>query len=604
MSGTNKQSDKSKTRWQGAEKIEQSESPSGKWISDVIVDLMKQYGLPYITHNPGASYRGLHDSIVNYGNNDPEMLLCQHEETAVQMAHGYAKATGKPMIAIVHNLVGMLHANMAVYYAYIDRAPVFIVGATGPMDEGRRRPHIDWSHTASSQGEAYRQYTKWDNQPSSVEGIVDSFRRAYSVMMTQPQGPIYMCYDALLQELPLTDKVELPPKEAVKVPLGIAPDPSGLKAIADRLLTAQNPLIFAQYVGRQQGGFENMVAFADTVGAPVWDVDASLNFPSEHPLNMSMDKSLMTDRDVILNIDVTDWERATTKLDSVSRTTESLVLGSCDWMEIGYGEIGLSKWSMAHERSHNFTHRVLGDPSIALPQLTEICRQRIDQDTTLARVIEARKADIAIRHKALRQNWKEQSREDWNLTPMTTGRLANEIWDVIKDEDWVLTANTLRSWARKLWNFDQPYRHPGESLGTATQIGISLGVALAHKGSGRLVIDINPDGDLMFDAGALWVAAKHKIPMLIVMFNNRAYFNDWEHQIRLARQRGRDVERAHIGMDLFGPEPDFAGLARSMGWWAEGPIEDGDNLAPVLHRAIKEVKAGRPALVDVITQHR
>lgn len=604
MSETNNQSDKNKTRWQGANEIDQSDNVSGKWNSDVIVDLMKQYGFPYISLNPGASFRGLHDSIVNYGDNDPEMLLCQHEEIAVQMAHGYAKATGKPMIAIVHNLVGMLHANMAVYYAYIDRAPIFIVGATGPMDEGKRRPHIDWSHTASSQGEAYRQYTKWDYQPSSMNGIVDSFRRAYSVMMTQPQGPIYMCYDALLQELPLSEEVKMPPKEAVQVPLGIAPDPSGLQAIADRLLSADNPLIFAQFVGRQQGGYENLVALADTVGTPVWDIASSLNFPSQHPLNMSMDKSLLTDRDVILNIDVQDWERPTTQLDSINRTSENLVPETCDWMEIGYGEIGLSKWSMAYERSQDFTHRVLGDPSIALPQLTELCRQRIDQDATLAGKIEARKANIAMRHKALRQGWQEKSREDWNLTPMTTGRLANEIWDVIKHEDWVLTANTLRSWTRKLWNFDQPYRHPGKSLGTSTQIGTSLGVALANKGTGRLVVDINPDGDLMFDAGALWVAAKHKIPMLIVMFNNRAYFNDWEHQIRVAKQRGRDIERAHIGMDLYDPEPDFAGLARSMGWWAEGPIEVGDDLAPVLQRAIKEVKAGRPALVDVIIQHR
>ena len=378
MSETNNQSDKNKTRWQGANEIDQSDNVSGKWNSDVIVDLMKQYGFPYISLNPGASFRGLHDSIVNYGDNDPEMLLCQHEETAVQIAHGYAKATGKPMIAIVHNLVGMLHANMAVYYAYIDRAPVFIVGATGPMDESRRRPHIDWSHTASSQGEAYRQYTKWDNQPCSVDVIVDSFRRAYSAMMTQPQGPIYMCYDALLQELPLTEEVKLPPQNAVKVPLGIAPDPTGLLAIADRFLSARNPLIFAQFGGRQKGGYENLVAFADTVGAPVWDVNASLNFPSEHPLNMSMDKSILTDRDVILNIDVTDWERAVTRLDSINRTTEYLVPDNCDWMEIGYGEIGLCKWSMASERSHDFTHRVLGDPSIALPQLTEICRQRID----------------------------------------------------------------------------------------------------------------------------------------------------------------------------------------------------------------------------------
>ncbi len=168
----------------------------------------------------------------------------------------------------------------------------------------------------------------------------------------------------------------------------------------------------------------------------------------------------------------------------------------------------------------------------------------------------------------------------------------------------MLTAGTLNNWARRLWDFDRPCRNTGKSLGTATQIGISIGVALAHKGSGRLVVDLQPDGDLMFDAGALWVAAKHRIPLLVVMFNNRAYYNDWEHQLRMARQRGTAEERAYIGMDLSGPEPDFAGLARSMGWHGEGPIENGDDVGPALVRAIAEVKAGRPALIDTITQHR
>jgi acetolactate synthase-1/2/3 large subunit len=178
------------------------------------------------------------------------------------------------------------------------------------------------------------------------------------------------------------------------------------------------------------------------------------------------------------------------------------------------------------------------------------------------------------------------------------------VWKVIRNEDWVLTANTLGDWTRKLWDFDKPYRHPGKSLGTATQIGISLGVALAHRDAGRLVVDMQPDGDLMFDAGALWVAAKHKIPMLIVMYNNRAYYNDWEHQIRMAKKRGTPVERAHIGMDLDTPNVDFASLAKSMGWYAEGPIVHGKDVGPALKRAIARVKAGQPALLDTITQKR
>ena len=184
-----------------------------RYQSDIIVDMIKRYGFEHIALNPGASYRGLHDSLVNHGENDPPMMLCTHEKIAVQIAHGYARHSGKPMIAIVHNLVGLLHSNMAIYYAFIDRAPVFIIGATGPLNETKRRPKIDWIHTANGQGAAIREYVKFDAQPTTVDSIPEHFARAFSVMMTQPHGPIYMCYDAWLQEEPLDHKVALPPAQ-------------------------------------------------------------------------------------------------------------------------------------------------------------------------------------------------------------------------------------------------------------------------------------------------------------------------------------------------------------------------------------------------------
>ncbi len=574
------------------------------WQSDIIVDMIKRYGFEYITLNPGASFRGLHDSLVNYGNNEPPLLLCQHEETAVQMAHGYAKATGRPMIAIVHNLVGLLHSNLAIYYAYADRAPVFIIGATGPMDEAKRRPHIDWSHSALVQGEAVRHYVKWDYQPHAIDGVPESFARAYSIMTTRPQGPIYMCYDAMLQEAPLTRDVPLPPPGAAATPAPMAPDPAALQAIADKLLAADNPVLLAQYVGRQEGGFENMVALAEAVGAPVWDINSALNFPSRHPLNLSMDDDVLRKADLIVGLDVVDWEKPTHSLDSTNRVVTPLVPETCDWVEIGYAEIGMSKWSFDYGRMQPCSVRALGDPLLAIPELARLCRERIAGDASLAARVLERAEAVTRRHGELRARWQEQARADWDASPITLPRLAAEVWEVIKDEDWVLSAGTLRQWARKLWDFDRPYRHPGKSLGTATQIGISLGVALANRGTGRLVVDLQPDGDLMFDAGALWVAAKHEIPMLVVMFNNRAYYNDWEHQIRMARQRRTDVEKAHIGMDLYGPDPDFAGLARAMGCHGEGPIEDPALIGPALRRALAEVKKGRLALVDTITCHR
>jgi acetolactate synthase-1/2/3 large subunit len=575
-----------------------------RWASDVIVDLLHAYDLPHAALNPGASYRGLHDSIVNYGGDRPTMMLCQHEETAVQIAHGYAKASGEPMVAILHNLVGLLHANMAIYYAYIDRVPIFIIGATGPMDETKRRPRIDWIHTAQGQGEAVRAYTKWDYQPHTIDGAPEAFARAYAVMMTQPQGPIYMCYDAWLQEQKLDREIPLPPPQAAKVPSRLAPEPKVLEQAANLIAGARKPVIIAEFVGREPEGFHALVELAETGGIPVYDVDTRLNFPTRHPLNMSMEKEVFRDADLVLCLDTRDWERPTTELVSTTRELTSIVPAGAKWIDIGFGDLELSSWALDYQRLHHADLRILADTSIAIPMLTGLLRSRLKGDAQLGQQVKARAADAAKQSNAKRERWAKEAREHWDASPIALPRLASEVWEAIKSEDWVLTAGTLDEWARMLWNFDKPYRHPGKSLGTATQFGISLGVALAHRDKQRLVVDLQPDGDLMFDAGAMWVAAKHHIPLLVVMYNNRAYYNDWEHQIRMAKLRGTPVERAHIGMDMDGPAPDFAGMARSMGWYAEGPIENPREVAPALKRAIAEVKAGRPALLDTITQKR
>ena len=565
-----------------------------RWASDVIVDMLHAYGLPHAALNPGASYRGLHDSIVNYGRNKPTMMLCQHEETAVQIAHGYAKASGKPMVAILHNLVGLLHANMAIYYAYADRCPVFIIGATGPMDETKRRPRIDWIHTALVQGEAVRAYTKWDYQPTVIDGVPESFARAYGVMMTEPRGPIYMCYDAWLQEQPLDH--EVPIGKVQKVPSRLAADPAVLKRVSEVLLKAKRPVILAEFVGRDAEGYEALVKLAETLGAPVYDVGSRLNFPSRHPLNFSMVKDVFRDADVVLTLDTRDWERPTTELVSTTRKVTSLLPEGCKWIDIGFGDLEISSWAMDYQRLVHADIRVMADTTLAIPALTDLLKK--------TKATETRIRHYSDLNKKVRAGWEKEAKENWDASPITLPRLAHEVWQQIRKHDWVLTAGTLDEWARIVWDFDKPYRHPGKSLGTATQIGISLGVALAHRGKGRLVVDLQPDGDLMFDAGALWVAAKHRIPILVVMYNNRAYYNDWEHQIRMAKLRGTPVERAHIGMDMSDPEPDFATLARSMGWYAEGPIDKPSAVAAALKRAIRKVQAGQPALIDTITQKR
>ena len=335
-----------------------------------------------------------------------------------------------------------------------------------------------------------------------------------------------------------------------------------------------------------------------------YDTNGRLNFPNRHPLNVSMDRSVFGEADLILSLDTRDWEKPTHKIERTERTVAPLYPDDCEMIEIGFGDIGLSKWSMDYTRMPNCSLRVLGDTATAIPELTRLCATRVAKSRDLSDKIAKRAAVVKARHDGLFSKWERESLTDWDASPITLPRLAHEMWGVIKHEDWVLTACTLQDWVLKLWDFDKPYRHAGRALGTGTQIGVSLGVALAHRGTGRLVIDIQPDGDLMFDAGALWTAAKNNIPLLIVMFNNRAYYNDWEHQIHVAEMRETPVERAYIGQDIAGPEPDFATLAKSCGWYAEGPITDPAEIAGALRRAIAKVKAGQPALVDTILRPR
>src|SRR5271156_1420333 len=171
------------------------------WGSDVMALMLREIGLPFVALNPGASYRGLHDSLVNLlGNTEPQMLLCLHEEHAVAIAHGYAKVAGKPMGAIVHSNVGLMHATMAFFNAWCDRSPVVVLGATGPVDAMKRRPWIDWIHTSADQGALVRSYTKWADRPASPAAALESIVRANQIASTRPHGPTYICLDVWLQE--------------------------------------------------------------------------------------------------------------------------------------------------------------------------------------------------------------------------------------------------------------------------------------------------------------------------------------------------------------------------------------------------------------------
>ncbi|HZT07493.1 MAG TPA: thiamine pyrophosphate-binding protein [Chloroflexota bacterium] len=569
--------------------------------SDIIVDMMQRFGIPYASLNPGSSYRGLHDSIVNYGKNNPAIITCPHEELAVQIAHGYGRATGRPMVAILHDVVGLLHGAMAVYYAHLDRAPVIIMGGTGPMDTTRRRPHIDWTHTALVQGNAVRDYVRWDDQPYTVDAVPDSFARGYRIALTHPQGPVYLCYDAALQEDPLDHEVELVDPKRSQPPAPIMGDPSALAQAADMLVKAEMPVILTEYTGRTQTGYAALVELAEALGAGVVDWHGRQNFPNVHPLSL-WGSDVLRRADVVLALDVSDLHGPLTELNRVTRRTVPITPAGCKIIDIGFRDMRANGWSQEFQKFTEVDLFIHGDTATTLPALTRLVKERVDGGA--AGRISARTTELGKLHDETRARWATEAKRDWDASPVSLPRLSMEVRDALQSEDWLICMNPLRDTLHMYWDLDRWGRHTGDDLGTATQIGMNLGIALANRGSGKLVAAIQTDGDLMFDVGALWIAVHDKIPILLVMFNNRAYYNDWEHQIRMAEVRERDVRMAYLGQEIDKPAPDFAAIAKGFGWYAEGPIDQPRDVGAAVRRGIERVKAGRPALIDVVTQYR
>ncbi len=578
--------------------------------SDYIVDLLKALDVEFVALNPGASISGLHDSLVNYGgNNNPQVILCCHEAIAVAVAHGYSKAAGRPMAAAVHNIVGLLNATMPIFVAWLDQAPVLVLGGTGPMAYDARRPYRDWIHTALVQGNAVRDYVKWDDQPASLGSLAGSFLRAHRVAMTEPKGPVYVCLDVELQEKKLAQPLALPAVHDYAAPSSPQADPAALEKAAELLVQAKKPVVIADYLGRNGQAVTSLVELAELLALPVIDYASRGNFPNNHALDLTDDAdNLLREADVVLALDMGDLESALAVLDRTTHEITERVPEYAKVIHITLGDLALKSWCQHIGKLRAVHVPILADTSLALPALLERCRTLVTKQTRDA--CAQRFAALKARHDTVRAKWLKQAKSMEDEQPISAPRLAMELWKYIKDEDWVLvgTPHTMLNWTRRLWDGLTPSRWIGAHGGSGAigyGVGHGIGAALAYGKLGRLCIDFQPDGDLLYTPSALWTLAHHPVPLLVVMYNNRSYYNTESHQERMAHVRDRSLANKGIGTRLENPFVDFAGLARDFGLYAEGPIEDPALLGPALERAVayvRENKAG--ALVDVVTQPR
>lgn len=584
-----------------------TEKKRAEYGSDVVVDMLKAFDIEYTAFNPGASFRGIHDSIVNYGgNHHPEVIFCCHEEISVAISHGYAKATGRPMVAILHDVVGLQHGSMGIFNAWCDRVPVICLGGTGPVDATIRRPWIDWIHTALVQGNQVRDYVKWDDQPATLESIPESFIRGYRLAVTEPTAPVYINYDAGLQEMAMTRQVEIPDVGRFAPQAPVQGDPEAMRRAAKLLVEAQSPLIIADFLGRKPAAVAALAELAETLAVPVIDKGNRHNIANTHPLDVTnVSDEFLKKADVVLALDVQDLYGSLTTVDRTTREMGYVVRPDARIIHIHLNDMLVHSWATDVQPLQAVDVPISADTAIALPELTRLCRELMgDGDRSAA---EARRKEAQAAHDGARARWREQARATLTRSDISTACLAYELGEAVKREDWVLANGNANGWARKLWDWTKPGQYLGRSGGAGVGYGMSaaIGVALGHMGTDKFCVDIQADGDLLMTSSALWTAAHHKIPLLIVVHNNHSFYNSEEHAIKLAEFRGRPVENAGIGTHVSDPLVDYAKMAECFGVWGEGPVRTPAELGPALERACKVVKEQRlPALVDVVSDPR
>ena len=580
--------------------------------SDFMVDVIKTLDIKYCPSNCASSFRAIHESLINYGGNKmPEYLTCTHEESAVGMAHGYFKIAGKPLMTLCHGTVGLQHATMGVYNAWCDRVPVIVVGGND-LDAAHRPPGVPTIHSAQDINALVRDFTKWDDTPVGLQHYAQSFVRAYKIAMTPPYGPVAISLDAGLQQEPIKnngEKLYIPRYVASSPPQG---DTGGVKEAARLLANAQNPVIVADRAARTESGVRLLVQLAELLQAQVIDQGGRMNFPKTHYL--SRPPTVVSNADVILGLELTDfWATVNAYTDNGEHgigINNSRIKPDTKLISINSSELLTKSNYQDFQRFQSVDVSMPADAESTLPALIEAVKSAIPNDRKAA--IEKRGEAAKKAFAEARQRTKQAAAVAWDASPISTARLVMETWGQIKDLDWSLVSSSgnVSNWPNRLWPMERHYHWLGASGGYGVGYGApaSIGAALANRDLGRFSVSIQSDGDLMYAPGVLWTAAKHKIPLLAVMHNNRGYHQEVMHVQRLSNFRNRLAslggDMGPIGTSIQNPDIEYHKLAESMGWWAKGPITDPDKLGAVIKEAVAVVKSGQPALVNVWTQPR
>jgi acetolactate synthase I/II/III large subunit len=576
--------------------------------SDFMVDVIKSLGVEYLAANPGTSFRALHESVINYGKNEkPEFITCTHEELSVGVAHGYAKAEGKPILVCAHGTVGLQHASMALYNAWCDRVPIYMMIGNS-LDATSRGASAVWAHSVQDAVAMVRDFTKWDDTPHSLQHFAESAIRAYKIATTPPFSPAILTIDTDLQEKPIPEgsQLSIPKLPATTAPVG---DPAALADAAKMLVEAENPLIIVDRTGNSPAGVSDLVALAETLQCPVIDAGSRMNFPTRHPLNHTdRRRGLVTQADVILGLECQDFYNTINSYhDHIEPYSTPNTKKGAKIITLTAGDLYSKSNYQDFMRFQAADLAIAADGEASLPYLTEAVKRFVNDEQKP--VFEARGKKLAAQREQLLVAARNEATWGWDASPISTARLCSELWALLENEDYCLSStagNFISAWPQRLWDMKNHYNYLGSSggFGIGYCAPSAVGAALANKKHGRFTVSINPDGDMMYGPGILWTAAHHRVPILYVMHNNRAYAQEIMGIQRMANRHQRGIDRNTIGTSIDDPNISYAKVAEGMGVYGEGPITDPVKLGPALQRAVAIVKQGHPALVDVVTQPR
>lgn len=565
------------------------------YFSDVVVDFLRRQQFDAVVFNPGASFRGLHDSLVHLSG-APEVVMAAHEEIAVAIAHGYHKASNRHMAVCTHANVGLLHAGMAIFNAWCDRVPLLVIGGNGPVDAARRRPWVDWIHTAAHLSSVVDGYVKWSDQPVGQWSTLESLHRAVKLMNTPMRAPVFVGLDFDVQEQVAELDLSAFPATAGDPAELATLSAAAVADLAQRLCAAASPVLVVDHSGQDPRTLAAVVELAEAAGAAVLDRGNRLSFPATHPLNLTgVDPAALDPVDLVVAFEVADPHSALEPLP-----------GNPFVVTIGHNELLTGSWAADYLRLAAVDQAHVADTLGTFEALTAAVTARAAGASEFLARRDRRVERLAHAHHAARAAWARQADQAKDGAGIDTIGALDEIHAAVKDHEWVLVNSggvANDSWVRKLWPLDRPSSYLGLSGGAGLGYGpgASVGAALAHRQDGTLCVNIQADGDLLYTPSALWTMAAHPVPLLTVVVNNQRYANSTEHAAAVAAARGRDRGKAHVGTSFATNPVDFAGLARSYGVHAPPRATTTDEIAATVRKAAELVlETGKPALVELL----